>query len=86
MQRSVAISSPFVALSHTTASWPARRKARESDANVLASSSTIRSRAFCGTATPLLTLSQNLLDLFNTGLQFIQIAWKFNPEGRPSAR
>ena len=41
-----ASSSARAALSQTTASWPARRKARESEASVLASSSTIRILAF----------------------------------------
>src|SRR5712692_8873293 len=39
--REWASSSALAALSHTVASWPARRKARESEASVLASSSTI---------------------------------------------
>ncbi len=42
----------FVALSHTTASWPARRKARDSDASVFASSSTTRRCAFRGNLLP----------------------------------
>jgi len=41
-----AISSAFVGLSQTVASCPARRKARESEARVLASSSMMRRLAF----------------------------------------
>ena len=43
-----ASSSAFAALSHTVASWPANRKARDSDASVLASSSTIKRCALSG--------------------------------------
>src|SRR5208283_521063 len=45
----VASSSALAALSQTVASWPSRRKARESEASVLASSSTMSRCAFCDT-------------------------------------
>ena len=48
----LASSSARPALSHTVASCPPRRKARDSDANVLASSSTISRCALCGNGTP----------------------------------
>ena len=55
----MASSRALVALSQTVASWPSRRKARESEASVLASSSTMSRCAFCGTVVDLVILSAN---------------------------
>ena len=48
----IASSSALAALSQTVASWPARRKARESDASVFASSSTISNCALLDKSNP----------------------------------
>src|SRR5271170_3351423 len=76
----LASSRAFAALSHTVASWPARRNARASDARVLASSSTIKRFACCGTDRSSKCSGGNLLCS-----QFVGISRQLNHEGGSSA-
>src|ERR1700690_905487 len=62
-----ASSRALAALSHTVASWPAKRNARASEARVLASSSTISRCAFWATDDSLILPGQ-----------FVQIARQFD--------
>src|SRR5579864_2977174 len=74
----------FAALSQILTSWPARRKARESDARVFGSSSTISSLAFWGTR---FSLQGHRCFVGRVNLlHFFHIAWQLDRKGGSRTR
>src|SRR5579864_3524703 len=83
--RDLANSKAFAALSHTVASCPVNRKARDKEASVLASSSTMRRCAMSGNRPPHISAK---LDLVARGMNFPQglnIIGQFDHESRTAS-